>query len=252
VPVLPGAEPYAATGGPIGVLVSHGFTGNPTSMRPWAEHLAAAGFTVRLPRLPGHGTTWQELNRTRWPDWYSEIERAHDELASSCEQVFAAGLSMGGTLVTRLAEQKGDAISGLVLVNPSYGSPRRDIKFAHLVAPFVASQGAIGSDIKKPGVVESSYDRTPLRAFVSLRELWKLVVADLPKVTAPILTYRSRIDHVVEPLSGQLLLRGATATTIREVVLEDSYHVATLDNDAQTIFDGSVEFIREHAHERIR
>ena len=105
--VLPGAEPFAADGGPVGVVLSHGFTGSPQSLRPWAEHLAAAGFTVRLPRLPGHGTRWQDLNATRWPDWYGEIERAFDALRGRCDQVFAGGLSMGGTLVLRLAEQRG-------------------------------------------------------------------------------------------------------------------------------------------------
>jgi carboxylesterase len=55
--IVAGAEPFAVDGGPIGVVLCHGFTGSPQSMRPWAEHLAAAGLSVRLPRLPGHGTT---------------------------------------------------------------------------------------------------------------------------------------------------------------------------------------------------
>ena len=80
-----------------------------------------------------------------------------------------------------------------------------------------------------------------------LQELWKVTLADLPRVTAPILMFRSREDHVVEPLSGLLLQAGATSTTVREVILEDSYHVATLDNDAQLIFDLSTEFIQEQA-----
>ncbi len=247
MPVLPGAEPFAADGGPIGVVVSHGFTGTPASMRPWAERLAAAGFTVRLPRLPGHGTTWQEMNATRWPDWYGEIERAYDELSGRCEQVFACGLSMGGTLVTRLAELKGDGVAGVVLVNPSYGTERFDAKFARFLAPFVASRPGIGSDIKKQAVREPGYDRTPVRAFASLQQLWRVVASDFGRLRAPILMYRSREDHVVEPKSGLLLQQGATATTVREVVLENSYHVATMDYDADLIFDGSVEFIREHA-----
>jgi carboxylesterase len=246
VPVLPGAEPYAADGGAVGVLISHGFTGTPQSLRPWAEHLAAAGYAVRLPRLPGHGTTWQELNSTRWQDWYAEVERAYGELAVRCETVFVAGLSMGATLVTRLAEEKGDAIAGLVLVNPSYGTERFDARFAKYIGWLVKSRPGIGSDIKKPGVVELSYDRTPVKAFASLQVLWQVVIDDLARVTAPVLVFRSEEDHVVEPLSGRLLQEGAKATTVREVILDDSYHVATLDNDAQTIFDGSVAFIREH------
>jgi carboxylesterase len=95
--------------------------------------------------------------------------------------------------------------------------------------------------------VELAYDRTPIAAFASLQELWTVTLADLPRVTAPILMFRSREDHVVEPLSGLLLQAGATSTTVREVILEDSYHVATLDNDAQLIFDLSTEFIQEQA-----
>ena len=242
-PTLPGAEPYAADGGPVGVLVSHGFTGSPASMRPWAEHLAAAGYTVRLPLLPGHGTSWQDANRTGWRDWYAAIEREYDDLAARCETVFACGLSMGATLLTRLAEQKGDALSGLVVVNPSYATERFDARFARYIAWAVKSRPAIGNDIKKPGVDESGYDRTPVAAFASLQQLWRIVLDDLPSITAPILMFRSRHDHVVEPLSGRLLRAGATGTTVTEVVLEDSYHVATLDNDAPLIFDGSVEFI---------
>ena len=247
MPVLPGAEPFSAEGGSIGVVLSHGFTGSPQSLRPWAQHLAAAGCTVRLPRLPGHGTSWPEMNTTRWTDWYAEIERMYDELANRCEHVFAGGLSMGGTLVTRLAEQKGDAIGGLVLVNPAYATQRRFAGLAKYVAPVIKSQAAIGNDIKMAGPVELAYDRTPIAAFASLQELWKVTLADLSKVTAPILMFRSRVDHVVEPLSGLLLHAGATSTTVREVILEDSYHVATLDNDAQRIFDLSIEFIQEQA-----
>ncbi len=245
-PVAADAEPFAADGGRIGVVVSHGFTGTPASMRPWARHLADAGFSVRLPLLPGHGGGWRDTNRTRWPQWYGAIEAAYEDLRARCDIVFACGLSMGGTLVTRLAEQHPD-IAGLVLVNPALGTKRIDAKFAPYISWLVKSRPAIGGDIKKPGVAEPAADRTPVVAFASLYRLWQLTVADLAAVTAPVLMFRSREDHVVDPLSAQLLKRGATNTTIREVILEDSYHVATLDNDAPTIFTGSVEFIRSLA-----
>jgi carboxylesterase len=243
VDLLAGAEPFAADGGPIGFVLSHGFTGSPASMRPWAEYLAASGFTVRAPRLPGHGTTWQDANTTTWIDWYGEIERAYDELSARCEHVFAGGLSMGGTLVTRLAEQK--PLAGLVLVNPSYATERKDAGLAKYISWAVKSRPSIGGDIKKAGETEPAYNRTPVIAFVSLQKLWKLTLDDLAKITCPVLMYRSREDHVVEPLSGRLLIERATGTTVREVVLENSYHVATMDNDAPAIFAGSVQFTRD-------
>jgi carboxylesterase len=240
---VPDAEPFVADGGPVGIVLSHGFTGTPASMRDWAQHLADAGYTVRLPLLPGHGETWRETNRTRWPQWYEAVEAAYREVAQRCHTVFAAGLSMGGTLVTRLAEENPDGIAGLVLVNPAYATKRLDAKFAPYITWAVRSRPAIGGDIKKPGVEEPAGDRTPVVAFASLQKLWKVTRADLAAVRAPILMYRSREDHVVDELSGQLLKAGAVNTTVREVILEDSYHVATLDNDAPTIFAGSVEFI---------
>jgi carboxylesterase len=245
----PDEQPFAHDGGRVGVVLSHGFTGTPASMRPWADQLAAAGYTVRLPLLPGHGGTWQQANQSRWPQWYAAVERAYDEVAARCDVVFAAGLSMGGTLVTRLAEQKGDAIAGLVLVNPSYGTERFDAKFAPYITWLIKSRPSIGGDIKKPGVEEPANDRTPVVAFASLTKLWKVTLADLDKVRAPIRLYRSVEDHVVEPLSAKLLKAGATSTTVEEILLENSYHVATLDNDAPQIFAGSVEFFQARAAE---
>lgn len=246
--ILPGAEPFAADGGDVGVVLSHGFTGSPQSLRPWAEHLAAAGLTVRLPRLPGHGTRWQDLNDTRWPDWYGEVERAFDDLRGRCRQVFAMGLSMGGTMVIRLAEQRPAEVAGLVVVNPSLGTDRKDIKYAlPLLRRFVPSLPGIASDIRKPDTTELAYDRTPLKAMHSLSRLWPQVAADLPKLTAPVLLYRSRVDHVVEPMSGRLLRTTASSTEVTEVILEESFHVATLDHDAPAILAGSLEFVRAHA-----
>jgi carboxylesterase len=239
-------EPFSADGSGanarIGIVLSHGFTGTPGSMRPWAEHLAAAGYSVRLPLLPGHGSDWRAANKSSWPQWYAAIEAAYAQLDERCDEVFAFGLSMGGTLVTRLAEQHSD-VAGLVLVNPSFGTDRKDAKLARYIAWAVPSRPSIGGDIKKPGVAEPAGDRTPVRAFVSLQNLWRATVPDLGRVRAPILLLRSRVDHVVEPMSARLLIAGATATTVREVILEDSFHVATLDNDAPLIFRSSVEFV---------
>jgi carboxylesterase len=241
---LPGSDPVSIDGGPVGVVLSHGFTGTPASMRPWAEHLGAAGYTVRLPRLPGHGTTWQHMNGTTWQEWYAEVEAAYAELSSRCARVFAGGLSMGGSLVTLLAENHPE-LAGLILVNPAYATRRFDARFARYLTWAIRSKTGIGSDIKAGGV-ENGYGRTPVRAFVSMQGLWRTTVARLGEVLAPIRLYTSRVDHVVDDLSALILRRGATNTVIDQVWLENSYHVATLDYDAQLIFDGSVDFISSH------
>lgn len=245
--VLPGAEAIDLPGGRVGVLISHGFTGTPQSIRPWAEHLAAGGLTVSAPLLPGHGTRWQDLNATGFADWYTAVEAAFDGLRARCDTVFAMGLSMGGTLVLRLAEQRAGEVAGLVLVNASLATERRDARLLPIASRLVGSFAGIASDIKKSGVTELAYDRLPLKAAYSLQRAWPLVRADLPRISCPVLAYRSAIDHVVEPVSGRELLAGLAGGTVEERVLADSFHVATLDNDAPTIFAGSLDFVRLHA-----
>jgi carboxylesterase len=244
LPVQAHAHPFAANGGPVGVLLSHGFTGSPASMRPWAEFLAAHDYTVRVPRLPGHGTTWQELNRTRWHDWYAEAESALDELRSRCEQVVVAGLSMGGCLALRLAEQRSRDVDGVILVNPAVASANRQLHAVPVLKWLVASRPGIGNDIKKCGVEEHCYRRLPLKALHAMMQMWNVTREDLPKVTQPLLMFRSAEDHVVEPLSGRIIAQRVSSRDLRERVLEDSYHVATLDHDAPAIFEESLEFVR--------
>ena len=252
VPVLPGAEPFAARGsgplGGVGVLLCHGFTGNPGAVRAWGEHLAAAGCTVVGPRLPGHGTTWQEAARTRWEDWYAEVERALAGLVQECDVVVAAGLSMGGTLVLRLAQEHAGEMDGVVTVNASLATERRDARLLPLLARVLPRFPGVAGDVKAPGVVEEgAYRWMPLRAALSLQQAWPVVLGDLGRVRCPVLAFRSREDHVVEPVSGRLLLEGLPPGQVREVVLEDSYHVATIDHDAPLVFARTLEFVREVA-----
>jgi carboxylesterase len=228
----------------VGVLLCHGFTGNPVSLRPWGDHLARNGLTVSLPRLPGHGTRWQEMQVTGWEDWYATVEKAFLALSERCEQVFVTGLSMGGALALRLAERQGTAVAGLVLVNPAVLLTDRRLAVLPAVKHVVPSLKGITDDIKKAGVTEAGYDRTPLRALDSLRRGLRVVQNDLARVTQPLLLFRSPEDHVVPPESSRMVLARISSTDVEERLCEDSYHVATLDNDAPRIFDGSMEFIQ--------
>ena len=242
--VVPGAEPWSADGDSVGILLLHGFTGSPVSMKPWGQALAAEGWSVRVPRLPGHGTTWQDMNLTSWADWYAEADRAYRELRESCAHVFVMGLSMGGSLTLRLAQEHGAEIDGIVLVNPAVHSERPDrflLPFLHHV---IASFPGISNDIAKPGQDEGAYDKIPLKAAHSLSALWKLVKADLPKVRQPLLLFRSAVDHVVEPSNAAYILAHVSSTDVHEEVLPDSFHVATLDYDAEVIVHDSIAFVR--------
>jgi len=242
--LMPGAEPWTADGGPVGVLVVHGFTGNPQSVRPLAEAFAAAGFTVSLPRLPGHGTRVEDMLPTRWEDWSAAAERAYAELAARCAAVCVAGLSMGGTLTLWLASRSPE-IRGIVLVNPlaDGGSPGISATVAQLRELGEPLVPGIGSDIALEGSVESAYASTPVEPLLSLHGALADLRPALGRITCPVLLLTSPQDHVVEPVSSDLVA-AAVQGPVERVTLERSFHVATLDHDAPMIEQRSVEFVR--------
>lgn len=246
--IHPLAGPLSSPGRPeltgdrrIGVLLSHGFTGSPASMRPWGEALAERGYAVEVPRLPGHGTSWQEMNRTGWADWTRHLEEVFVDLAARTDAVVVGGLSMGGGLALQLAADHPNEVSGVVLVNPAVASTNKQLLLTPVLQHLLPSVPAIGGDIRKPGVDEHAYPRTPLRALVSMQRGWRTVRDRLSEVTAPVLMFRSEVDHIVDPSSGALIR--AAAPRVEERVLTESFHVATLDHDAERIVAESAEFI---------
>lgn len=243
MPVLPGAEPFLHEGGTTAVLLSHGFTGSPVSIRAWAEYLAEHGHTVSVPLLPGHGTTWQELNRSTWQQWYAALDRELRRLTESADHVFVAGLSMGGALALRLAEEHGRELKGIVLVNPAVKLEDVRLRALPVLKRLVPALRGVGNDIRLTGQDEGAYDRVPLRALHSQVRGWTETVAGLGRVDQPLLLFRSRVDHVVPASSSALVLSRVRSTDVTEVVLENSYHVATMDNDAPMIFERTVAFL---------
>lgn len=237
------ARPELTAGRRIGVLLSHGFTGSPASMRPWGESLASRGYAVEVPRLPGHGTSWRELNRTTWHDWYGEVSRVFDRLSAESDAVVVGGLSMGGALALRLAADRGGDVAGVMLVNAAVTSTNRQLLAVPVLKHVISSMPGIGNDIKKPGADEHGYDRTPLRALHTMVQAWRPLQSDLAKVTAPLLLFRSTEDHVVDPSSAGMIAAKVSSRDLTERLLHDSFHVATLDNDAPVIFEESATFI---------
>jgi len=158
--------------------------------------------------------------------------------------VFVFGLSMGGSLTLRLAERHGDAIRGIVLVNPAVHSERPDRFLLPVLQAVVPSFPGISNDIKMPGQDEGAYDKIPLKAAYSLTKLWKAVKDDIALVRQPLLLFRSAEDHVVEASNARFILDHVSSADRTEIVLHDSYHVATLDNEFETIVGHSIDFVR--------
>ena len=240
------AQPFAPEGDEkVGVLFLHGFTATPYTLREWATRTAEAGYRVAVPRLPGHGTSWRELEITDGRDWYAAAERAFLDLRAVCPVVFVAGLSMGGALALRLAEQYAADVRGLILVNPALtGNPQ--LALVPLAKHLIRTTDSMGSGINKPDVTEHTYPRTPLKAVHAMMRLWGDVRARLDLVYCPILLFRSEVDHVVPGSSREIVLRQVSSEEITEVVLSDSDHVAPLDNDADLIVAGTLDFLAKH------
>jgi carboxylesterase len=242
--LLPGAEPWSHEGGPTGALCLHGFTGNPSSMRPVAEALAGAGFSVELPRLPGHGTTIEDMQATGWHDWSGEAEAAYQRLAGRCEQVVVSGLSMGGSLALWLGTRHHE-IAGLVCINPATQPPASEV--VHMVRGMVAGGELVipsaGPDIADPDVVEASYAGTPLVPLLSLMDALEGLQPSFELVTSPLLLLTSRQDHVVDPAASDHVAARVKGP-VERVTLERSYHVATLDYDRLLVQQAAVDFAR--------
>jgi carboxylesterase len=197
---------------------------------------------VAVPRLPGHGTTWQELDTTTWADWYGTAEKEFTTLTATCDQVFIAALSVGSSLAFRLAEQYGEQVAGLSVVNPIVSQQDIRLRLLPWLRWVVPTFPGVINDIAKPGQDEGGYSRLPLNALYSLVQAGPQLRADLPKVTSPLLIFRSKVDHVVDTTSLPLIVSKVGSTDVAVVKLERSYHVATMDHDATEIFTKSSSF----------
>lgn len=243
IDILPGCEAFSHVGSESGVLVLHGFTGNPLTVRGLADAAARAGYGVELPRLPGHGTSVEDLATTRWADWSAAALAAYDELARRSQRVAVVGLSMGGGLAAHVAESR-PSVAGCVFINPTLKPPPAELVegVTDLIGAGLESVDSIGSDIKKEDTTEASYDATPLRPLASLFEGLRDVQAGLGRIAAPCLLITSREDHTVNWENGDDLV-AAAAGPVERLWLEDSYHVATLDNDAPLVESATLAFL---------
>jgi carboxylesterase len=243
--LLPGAEPFQRDGGPLGALLLHGFTGSPASTRPMARWLAGQGLTVIAPRLPGHGTHWEDLARTSWTDWVDEAAGALRDLSSRCADVCVVGVSMGGSLAVHLAATHPDEVRCVAVVNAYIHDPR--LALAPVLRVFARTKKLKTNDINKPGQDEVAYDRAPVVTLATLGELLRTAESELGQVRQPLLVFSSPQDHLVKPANSELIMRTAGSTDKELVLLPSSFHVATLDHDADLIRERVLAFARAHA-----
>jgi carboxylesterase len=245
--ILPGAEELSLPGGPVGVLLVHGFTGSPQSLRELGEHLAQRGLSVLAPRLPGHGTTWQDLATTRLGDWRACVREAIGKLRAETSEVFAVGQSFGATLCLDFAEEEPFALAGLVSISGFVHTKDRRRFLAPLLPHLLESLPGVANDIAEPGRRELAYDRLPAAAARDMLRLVKATRARLSLVRCPLLVMHSRSDHVVHTGNARLIYERSSSDVKRLDWFDRSYHVLTVDYDRHSVFAKTFEFIRENS-----
>ena len=240
-------QDWAATGtgknAHVGVLLVHGFTGSPASMRPWGEFLHSKGYSVRVPLLPGHGTHPENLNKVKWQEWPAKVEFELSELRKSCDVIFLIGLSMGGGTVLNVAASNNDSIDGLILVNPMIHVKGVPVELAFFLSRLQKMRTSVGDDIKRPGVTEWGYDALPTRGVYQLLKMLRITRRNLPNITIPVQLFHSVEDHTLPVTNTEIILSEIGSINKSRIELVNSYHVATMDYDQELIFQNSLTFI---------
>lgn len=252
--IMKGAEPYFHRGGPVGVLVLHGFTASPAEPRWLGTHLAGQGMTVYIPRIAGHGTDQRDIARLHWRDWYVSALDGYYVLRQQCEQVFVAGHSMGGLLALLLAAQV--PLTGVAVLASPVQFNNRTMASAHLlkyVMPYTDQSGdsvltetiqAEQAQRGEPVIGRVRYNIWSTAAVAQLYALVNTARDMLPQVTAPLLLVYSEADTVVPLADADIIATGVRSAVIERHTVPNSDHILIQDYERDTVFQLVSAFIR--------
>jgi carboxylesterase len=241
-----GGQPFRIPGNEVGVLLSHGYTGTTSGMRYLGDYLhEREGWTVLAPQLKGHGDSPAAMAKTTATDWIRSLEEGLDTLSQTCSTIFMAGLSMGGCLTLYMAAQYADRIKAAVPINAClyFGVPGlAELAYAKDAPEFIVG---VGNDVKDPEVIEVAYREIPIPTIKEIYGLMNITRDLLVKVTCPTLVMVSPDDHVVPPSNAGVILNGISSKDRRQLILDNSFHVATIDYDKEIIAEETRRFFKE-------
>jgi carboxylesterase len=238
-------EVYIA-GGDRGCLLLHGFTGSPLEMIPLAEALAEDGYTVRVARIAGHGTSPEDLASTTWEDWIASAREALDSMRAECRDVAVLGLSMGGAIALYLAATANPravvALATPLRLRPIIARLARAARRYVPYVPVIARVGPRSADVR---AYRAAYPRIPLGATGDLAQLLEHTVEMLPRVSVPVMVAQGRRDWAIPPESGEAILERVASEVRRLLWLPHSGHVVTLDVDRADLFTEVRRFLAD-------
>ncbi|MCE2647494.1 MAG: alpha/beta fold hydrolase [Streptomycetaceae bacterium] len=233
----------------IGIILVHGFTGSPASMRPWGEYLNSKGYTVRVPLLPGHGTKVEDLNTVKWQEWPAKVIFEIEQIQQSCDKIILIGLSMGASTILNVTASMANEdinhkkIAGMILVNPMIHVRGVPAELAYFLSRFQRLRKSVGEDIKRPGITEWGYDALPTRGVHQLLRMLRITRRNLPAIKIPLQLFHSVSDHTLPVSNTEIVLKEIGSVEKNRIELMNSYHVATMDYDQELIFHNSLTFI---------
>lgn len=233
--------PFVWHGGPVGVVLCHGYTATTAEVRPLADGLRRRGYAIAAPLLAGHGTRPADLNRVTWRDWVNDVEGAYASLSARCERVFLGGQSMGGLLALYLASLHPEA-AGLLLYAPAIRLTlgARDtigLYLGSLILPEVGRASLDGSDRWQ------GYAGLPLKGAIQLLRLQANTRRRLSRISQPVLVFQGRKDKTVHASAGEIILRGVASKVKEHRWMEQSSHAIPLDSEVDVVIDLSMRFM---------
>lgn len=237
-------DPYLLAGGPVACLLIHGFTGSPAEMVPIAEYLHGLGFTVHAPLLAGHGTTPEDMEKTGWRDWVRSAEAGYEIVAAHAARVYVIGLSMGGLLALHLAATR--SVVGVVAMCAPIWLKKRTALLAPILRHFVRFTPK-GSPAPRLAPDLWSYDRTPVACVPHLLRLIRIVRSELRAISAPALVVQGARDQTVRPESARFIVEHLGSRAKSLLMLANSGHLVTLDQDQQTLFSAIASFVSQRS-----
>jgi carboxylesterase len=244
-------DPFFYSGGKTGILLIHGFTGTPSELRPMGDFLNKQGFTVSAPLLPGHGTSPEDLQITRWQDWVKSVENAFVDLKKSgVEKLYVVGLSMGGLLALFQTIQQQSSISGVISMCAPIKVRDFRANFVRLIHWFMPF--SLRGEGKHPDIEQYliPYDRTPLKSVGELNRLIRSVRKKLKQIDTPALIIQSRNDETVNPSSATIIYNSISSKDKTLTWYEHSSHIITVDRERKKLFQEVEQFITRTSSER--
>jgi len=254
------------------VLLLHGLYSNPNEMSPLGKELEKAGYHVAIPHLQGYTVCAEDVldrrfARSPWEDWYAQVETVFDELRQQYRHVVVGGLCIGADLALHLAAQRGQQVAAVLalattlyydgwgipwysfLLPLGYYTPLRHIYTYRERAPFGLKnprvRARVERDMREREVSAAGASELPLNGIYQAQRLIGSIKKELPQVVSPTLVIHSREDDVASLRSPEQVYRRISAERRRKVVLDDSYHIITLDNERRRVSGEALDFLAQ-------